>query len=408
MELILFAVPQAQKSKWLATLAAIAKDFDESPTSMMCVLGPVADGTQWLTFRASQWAPGQGLACGFFEDVFMLAKRDFVIWQRDPLGSGIEVRRYKAGKLDLHVCSDGSEIAVCHGKVAAKVPRTGDLETFGLAALGWKGPVPWGGFGTRSDRVVLRAAGKVVAKPKVEKGGTVPPKIGIVPADASGFGYWRERAKETFSVVRAAAVASLTKPVRLDVRVGRRSAWIDLSNVAVVTGRIDVIDDYKPGSPYGLRDVDLGGVRECKYPCRIEVSNNGTTRLVGRQLERADEISVHPRVKPVLVDLPKLRVLRRGLFNLTTGGVLELPELVEVKKLEITVGDEPFTLRLPKLAKGTLVITPTNGGDVSHDSVAFAPLLPCTKIEIGNAYWIDVKRGGRGERYVRKTLRVIK
>jgi hypothetical protein len=87
-------------------------------------------------------------------------------------------------------------------------------------------------------------------------------------------------------VPAAQAVAS-DEVVRLDVNVGVRTAWRDLSGTSRVTGNIRVIDSFDPtDDAYGLPVVDLGAVREMKYPATLYVQGD-CLRIVGASLESA-------------------------------------------------------------------------------------------------------------------------
>src|SRR5262249_30035858 len=136
------------------------------------------------------------------------------------------------------------------------------------------------------ERVTLRRDWAVVEALAVEAAsGPAPPVRTVRGRGEAAFEYWREHALERFPLVPLAAppVAS-DDVVRLDVRVGLRTEWRDLSGVGLVTGRLSVIDDYDPDDDmYGVPVVDLGAVREMKYPATLAVQG-ACLRIVGANL----------------------------------------------------------------------------------------------------------------------------
>lgn len=396
----------------LDALAQVARDFDASPQSMLCLLAEPEGDVTWFTFVCSSIGQGAEMAAGFFSDVLADALPDLVVIERhDVLANDVVIRRFQGGETSLEVRSDGGEVIVTRGALGASVPREGDAVLAGLRALGWPTAPAWERIGARSREVVLRRGGAPATPLSIEaraKGSSRVPPVGVIRGQGeAGFDAWRERAGERFPQTTPAVVtmrpgappalrpaepapaAPKGEAVRLDVRVGKPGLWPDLSAVERVTGRIEVIDSWDPGRQdplaWGLRVVDLGAVRELKHPAHFYVQGR-CERIVGLQLEKAAGVHLTGNGAP-RVELPRLKVLRHGRFGLgsSDGSARELvlPALVEAKELTIDLPDEPFVLRLPKLAKGQLVVAADRvRRERAADSVVDVPLLPRKDIEL--------------------------
>jgi hypothetical protein len=189
--------------------------------------------------------------------------------------------------------------------------------------------------------------------------------------------------------------------MRLDVRVGERDAWPNLSRVTSITGKIEVIDDYDPDDDeYGIAVVDLGGVREMKYPTRFVVQGVAQ-RIVGTSLESACDIDLRaPETRgqdPVVVELPRLTKARHVQIGSDRGFPRELvlPELTEVKTLVIQLATRrPSIVRLPKLARGSVEIVAPFGFEEKRatKSVIAIPTLRASSIRVRKDHAAFVER----------------
>jgi hypothetical protein len=381
MESVVFGIDTrvVTESMWLAKLGDIALSFDESPKEMVCVLAERQGDIQWFTFRSTVWEAGAALNVGFFED--MLAGLELVTCKRhEAIANDLIIEIHRGGELALEVRTDGNVVGF-DGNVPTAIARTGDAESFALHVLGWPGPIPWGGFGTTSRRVALRSAGRAIARPKLAKGGKRLPPVKVIRTRYERIEDWCGRSRERFDVTRAKPRAAAGKPVRLDVRVVYANDWIDLSGVEVVTGVIDLVSSYE--GKYGVRAIDLGAVRELKYPGRLSIEGD-CEAVVGKQLVRADAITIGTIFEGAL-DLPILHTLRSGRFSLPRyrHSSFVLPALETAKELTFFINGGSFEIRLPALTTAKLEI---DVNDISDDQVAAstfdAPKLPRSMIQV--------------------------
>jgi hypothetical protein len=381
MESVVFGIDTRVVTEpvWLAKLGDIALSFDESPKEMMCVLAARQGDIQWFTFRSTAWEAGAALNVGFFEDMF--SGLDLVTCKRhEVLERDLIIEVHRGGELTLEVRTDGNVVGF-DGNVPSAIARAGNGESFALNALGWPGPIPWDGFGTTSRRVALRSAGRAIAKPKLAKGGKRLPPVKVIRTRYERVEDWFGRARERFDVTRAKPPAAAGKPVRLDVRVVYANDWIDLSAIEVVTGVIDLVSSYE--GKYGVRAIDLGALRELKYPGRLGIDGN-CEAVVGKHLERADAITIGTIFEGA-VDLPILHTLRSGRFSLPRyhHSSFVLPALETAKDLTFFINGGSFEIRLPALTTAKLEI---DVNDISDDQIAAstfdAPKLPRSMIKV--------------------------
>lgn len=351
------------EARLLEALDQIAQDFDESPQSMLCLLAAPVDGVTWFTFVCSVFRRDAAMSAGFFSDMLGLAGLDFAVQEHhDFLSSDVVFRHYHEGKTDLVVRSDGGEVAITTGNVDPAIPREGDAVVVGLRTLGWSTNPAWKSIGATSRMVVLRKdrakPERLVIEQRTKSSLKLPPVKVIRGLGEVGFSYWRDHAQERFPLKPVVEAPAKNEIVSLNVLVGKPGVWPDLTNVETIKGRLQVVDSYDETRPdpsaYGLRIVDLGGVRVMKYSSSFYVQG-ACERIVGKHLEAADSIEFRGSGEQH-IELPKLQKLRFGNVTLGQSRELVLPELVEVQKLTLRLPRETCKVMLPKLEKGELVL----------------------------------------------------
>lgn len=350
-------------ARLLDVLDDIASTFDESPQTMLCLLGEPLEGVTWFTFVCSAFRRDAAMAAGFFRDVMGLAGIDFVVHEQDDfLLSDFVFRHYHNQQIDLVVRSNGGEVAVTTGAIDPEIPREGNAVIMGLRALGWSTRPLWEKIGTTSRMVVLRKERvkpeRLVIEPRTKTSPKLPPVKVIRGSSEIGFSYWREHATERFPLKAVAAIPKKDEILSLQVFVGKPGVWPDLKHVERIKGRLSVVDSYDPARPdpsaYGLREVDLGAVREMKYPTTFYVQG-ATERIVGKHLEAADSMEFRG-AGAQHIEMPKLAKLRYGTITLGGCGELVLPVLREVKRLSLHLRPGPVKVVLPHLELGELVL----------------------------------------------------
>lgn len=200
---VFFAVHSdyVSESRLLEALDQIARDFDESPQSMLCLLAGSVGGVTWFTFVCSVFRRDSAMAAGFFSDMLGLAGLDFAVMEwHDFLSSDVVFRHYHEGKIDLVIRSDGREIVISSGIVDPVIPPEGDAVIMGLRALDWSTKPAWKSIGTTSRMVVLRKERvkpeRLVIEHRTKSSPKLPPVKVIRGMGEIGFSYWREHAKE--------------------------------------------------------------------------------------------------------------------------------------------------------------------------------------------------------------------
>ncbi len=351
------------EARLLEALDQIAQDFDESPQSMLCLLAEPVDGVTWFTFVCSVFQRDAAMAAGFFRDMFGLARLDYAVMEyHDFFSSDVVFRHSHEDKTDLVVRSDGGEVAITTGNVDPAIPREGEAVVIGLRTLGWSTNPAWKSIGATSRMVVLRKdrakPERLVIEQRTKSSPKLPPVKVIRGSGEVGFSYWRDHAQERFPLKPVAEVPAKNEIVSLNVFVGKPGVWPDLTNVETIKGRLQVVDSYEETRPdpsaYGLRIVDLGGVRVMKYSTSFYVQG-ACERIVGKYLEAADSLELRGSGEQH-IELPKLQKLRFGNVTLGQSRELVLPELVEVQKLTLHLPWGPWKVSLPKLEKGTLIL----------------------------------------------------
>jgi hypothetical protein len=369
----------------LAALSEVARDFDDDPKQMLCLLTPPGD-TRWFTFVCSSLGKDRVMMADFFQEVLAPLLPELCVQQADErLRNQLLFRRFEGGQLRLEVRSDGRNVAVTRGEVAASIPREGDATHFGLLASGFTTEPLWKQLERPTHQVKLRPYAPKRALKIEAHTGRLPPVRAQRGSHEIGFDYFLERALEKFPLKAAAAIAEPKRlasgqaaPVRFDVIVGAPGVWPDLRGVERITGRLEVIDNYEART-WGLPSVDLFEVRELVYPSRLCVQGS-TKRLIARALEKADTIESR---EARAVELPALHTasyLKLG----PEPAVIELPALEQVKKLMIRAPyGRPLTIRLPRLLRGELELTLESSNPAElKGSVLEVPQLDRKKIKI--------------------------
>lgn len=376
----------------LEALGKVARELDASPTSLLCLLAEPTGDVTWFSFVCSALGSGRVMSAGFFRDVLAEALPAFAMHQRfDLIPSDCVLSYYRQGERHLEVFSDGAEVVLAQGDVPSEVPREGDAVHFGLRALGWPTEPTWETLG----RVIELRRNRVPVEPlqvaeRWTASARLPPIKVVRGLDEAGIEYWRQHAKERFRRTALSIARAVDQPLQLQLKIGQPGQWPDLSAVACVTGRIYIVDSWDPArkdaSDWGLRVVDLGAVRELKYPCSLCVTGM-CERVVGVSLEKADTIVISGRGHP-RVELPRLRSLGRGSFGDPTRegapmSEVELPALEEVKSVRFVLPNAPFVVRLPRLRKGRIILHANAvSDDRLRDSVLEIPALSRSGIDL--------------------------
>ena len=147
----------------LAALRAAAVDYDEPLADLRCLVGPVVDGARWLTFVGSA-----RMNAGFFEESLAPHVTSLVRLGRSPHGTGEGSFSFtRANEPVLELVSDGTRLGLIRGKLRAKGSRA-SVEQIGLEAIGWSTKPAYDALDDAPHQVVMHAAKKIVAKPKLE------------------------------------------------------------------------------------------------------------------------------------------------------------------------------------------------------------------------------------------------
>jgi hypothetical protein len=164
--------------------------------------------------------------------------------------------------------------------------------------------------------------------------------------------------------------------LRLEVRTPADLA--KLSRVRALKGSIHVPFDTR------LHEVDIGGVVELTRHSAMLI-DGPVDAVIGRKLQWAGSISTGNRFSGRIV-LPALRYVWYAGFVLPSENpVLELPALEETLNFSIQITSSPFTVRLPKLAKGKVEFL-AHGVDPDESFIGSTfemPLLPPENLKVG-------------------------
>lgn len=381
-----FAVPADEDL--LTGLAAVARELEMRPSSLIAVLGPSGGALRWFTFRCTPFGRDLALSYGFFVDVMGDSFSQFVCArQHEHLAHHRVLTAQRRDGGTLEVRSDGAEVIVTAGQLPDSTTRDGDAWTIGLAALGLSETIP--ALDAKAERVVLRRDRSVVLDLSIEPArGRLPAVQVLGSSDGEAkFDAFRDRATVRFAQRQPRAVAPAPNEV---MNLGRR--WVakpgqmpDFTGVSLVKGHLCITSGYKPDGSYGVPVVDLGDVVEMKHPSTIQCPHY-VPALIGRKLVKACDLQLGQGSESYNLDstvtFPVLTKLAHASLRVRR---LSLPALRTVKKLTIPIVDR-LELELPVLAEGTLQLDLEGSPDLDAIRI-FAPKLSSAQITLKPDRW---------------------
>ncbi len=346
---VVFGIDEATTDKQLlAGLRDAAVNYDDALADLRCLVGSVVDGVRWLTFLGSA-----RMDAGFFEESLQPHVTSLVRFDRSPDLNGVgHFRFWRGDELVLEIVSDGKQLGIERGTLRAKGSRTA-IDQVGLEAIGWSTKPTYDDLDKAPQQVVMHAAKKRIANPKLEprkaKRGQALPYI------EDEF-VWR-RVKRYVELKPASTRTPVLVPLLKQSGIVNL-AQKDLGKIQNVhtlqVSELRISANYEP--------VDLGQVRVAKYPCTIWISGY-PPRVTAAYLESAH--SIHIQGGPTQLELPVLRTIKTA--EVTVQDSLSLPALTTLDTLTIRLLGTKAKIDVPALTTGTIHIVAENSYSSTGD-----------------------------------------